>query len=179
METTRQDPGEIVELYGDMVYRICYVRLHGFCMTAVDDAFQEVFLRYMERAPRFQSAEHEKELRTDLLDIVGDNYLIVIQLDLPLKAFVLVRDLREIEYSPEIQRVIGIYVDVEERLAVVVEDLAVEFKILLLRAVGRVLHPQRMGIVYRLGRFRLLCIVSILLLRLRLLFALVVYFNRH
>ena len=60
METTRQDPGEIVELYGDMVYRICYVRLHGFCMTAVDDAFQEVFLRYMERAPRFQSAEHEK-----------------------------------------------------------------------------------------------------------------------
>ena len=60
METTRQDPGEIVALYGDMVYRICYVRLHGFCMTAVDDAFQEVFLRYMERAPRFQSAEHEK-----------------------------------------------------------------------------------------------------------------------
>ena len=60
METTRQDPGEIVELYGDMVYRICYVRLHGFCMTAVDDAFQEVFLRYMERAPRFQSVEHEK-----------------------------------------------------------------------------------------------------------------------
>ena len=60
METTRQDPGEIVELYGDMVYRICYVRLHGFCMTAVDDAFQEVFLRYMERAPQFQSAEHEK-----------------------------------------------------------------------------------------------------------------------
>ena len=60
METTRQDPGEIVEHYGNMVYRICYVRLHGFCMTAVDDAFQEVFLRYMERAPQFQSAEHEK-----------------------------------------------------------------------------------------------------------------------
>lgn len=60
MEATRRDPGEIVALYGDMVYRICYVRLHGFCMTAVDDAFQEVFLRYMELSPRFQSEEHEK-----------------------------------------------------------------------------------------------------------------------
>ncbi len=55
-----RDPASVVERYADMVYRICYVRLHGCQAGSVDDAFQETFLRYMETMPRFQSEEHEK-----------------------------------------------------------------------------------------------------------------------
>lgn len=56
----RRDPASVVERYADMVYRICYVRLHGCQAGSVDDAFQETFLRYMETMPHFQSEEHEK-----------------------------------------------------------------------------------------------------------------------
>lgn len=56
----RRDPAQVVEAYGDMVYRICYVRLHGQHSAEIDDAFQEVFLRYMEDAPQCRSPEHEK-----------------------------------------------------------------------------------------------------------------------
>lgn len=57
---TTRDPAAVVERYADMVYRICYVRLHGCQAGSVDDAFQETFLRYMEMRPHFQSEEHEK-----------------------------------------------------------------------------------------------------------------------
>ena len=60
MTDKARDPAELVERYGDMVYRICYVRLHGCQPGAGDDAFQETFLRYMETLARFQSPEHEK-----------------------------------------------------------------------------------------------------------------------
>ena len=39
-----RDPASVVERYADMVYRICYVRLHGCQAGSVDDAFQETWI---------------------------------------------------------------------------------------------------------------------------------------
>lgn len=49
---------KIIEKYADMVYRIALTR----CGTVenAEDVFQDVFMKYSERKPRFKSIEHEK-----------------------------------------------------------------------------------------------------------------------
>lgn len=49
---------EVIEKYSDMVYRIALTR----CGTIenAEDIFQEVFMRFSEKNPKFQSEEHEK-----------------------------------------------------------------------------------------------------------------------
>lgn len=49
---------KIIEKYSDMVYRIALTR----CGTIenAEDVFQEVFLRFSEKLPKFQNSEHEK-----------------------------------------------------------------------------------------------------------------------
>ena len=58
--------GDAVACYGDMVYRLAYARLQN--RHDADDIFQEVFLRYVRRAPVFESYEHGKAwfLRTTI-----------------------------------------------------------------------------------------------------------------
>ncbi len=41
----------VVERYGKLVWRICYVKLAPSDLSSVEDAFQDVFLTYMERPP--------------------------------------------------------------------------------------------------------------------------------
>lgn len=49
---------EIVERYGDMLFRMCMVML---CSEHdAQDAVQDTFCRYMEHAPAFRDEEHEK-----------------------------------------------------------------------------------------------------------------------
>ena len=49
---------EVVEKYSDMVYRIALTR----CGTIenAEDIFQEVFVKFSEKLPKFKSEEHEK-----------------------------------------------------------------------------------------------------------------------
>lgn len=47
-----------IELYSDMVKRICMVYLKNSADT--EDIFQDVFIKYVSRAPEFESTEHEK-----------------------------------------------------------------------------------------------------------------------
>lgn len=47
-----------LERYKDDVYRICYLYLRN--KAEVDDAFQDVFLKYMQTNKEFESDEHEK-----------------------------------------------------------------------------------------------------------------------
>ena len=61
------------------------------------------------------------------------------------------REAREVEDSLEVERVVGVQVDVEERLAVIVKYLAVELRVFLVGAFGRVLLPERVDVVDRLG----------------------------
>lgn len=57
---------DVVGRYGNMVYRLAYARVQN--RHDADDIFQEVFLRYIRRAPQFASQEHEKAwfLRTTI-----------------------------------------------------------------------------------------------------------------
>ncbi len=48
----------ILQTYGDMLYRTAYLLLGN--PHDVQDALQETLLRYLEKAPSFDSAEHEK-----------------------------------------------------------------------------------------------------------------------
>lgn len=49
---------EVIEKYANMVYRIALTRT-GTIENA-EDIFQEVFLKYSEKEPKFQNEEHEK-----------------------------------------------------------------------------------------------------------------------
>ena len=44
---------EAVEEYGDMLYRICLVMLKN--TADAEDAVQDTFIRYMQKAPAFSS----------------------------------------------------------------------------------------------------------------------------
>ncbi len=48
----------IVEKFGNMLFRICFVML-GNSFDA-EDAVQETFIKYIKKAPIFESEEHEK-----------------------------------------------------------------------------------------------------------------------
>lgn len=47
-----------VRTYADMVYRLAFSRTGH--KSDADDIFQEVFLRYIQKAPKFRSEEHRK-----------------------------------------------------------------------------------------------------------------------
>ncbi|MGN1298777.1 MAG: RNA polymerase sigma factor [Candidatus Scatovivens sp.] len=49
---------EIIEKYADIVYRIALTR----CRTIenAEDIFQEVFIKFSEKMPKFENEEHEK-----------------------------------------------------------------------------------------------------------------------
>ena len=47
-----------VEYYGSTLYRICLVSLGN--SADAEDAVQDTFLKYLQKAPAFESGEHEK-----------------------------------------------------------------------------------------------------------------------
>ncbi len=49
---------ELVEKYGVMLFRICYCILCH--RDDAEDALQDTFLKYLTKAPEFESEEHEK-----------------------------------------------------------------------------------------------------------------------
>lgn len=52
------DISSLVEKYGDMLYRISYLRLHN--AFDAEDAVQETFLRYIKNRPDIEDPEHLK-----------------------------------------------------------------------------------------------------------------------
>lgn len=48
----------VIDVYGNMLYRTAYILLGN--IHDVQDVLQEVMIRYMEKAPLFKDAEHEK-----------------------------------------------------------------------------------------------------------------------
>lgn len=49
---------DVIQTYGDLLYRTAYVLLGN--PHDVQDILQEVFIKYMEKAPSFRDREHEK-----------------------------------------------------------------------------------------------------------------------
>lgn len=48
----------VVELYSNMLYKICFVILKNKQDT--EDVLQETFIKYLTKSPEFRSMEHEK-----------------------------------------------------------------------------------------------------------------------
>ena len=48
----------VIAAYGDLLYRSAYVLLAN--PDDIQDVLQEVFLKYMDKAPAFQNEDHEK-----------------------------------------------------------------------------------------------------------------------
>ena len=99
--------------------------------------------------------EQHQEFRNDLFDVVGDEHLAGIQLDLAFDAAELLLDLREIQNTLELERIIHVQVNPEQRIFVLVEHLAVELLIILVRAILRRAGVERLGVVDGLRRFLL------------------------
>ena len=58
-ETLPQEKVErAIERYGDMLFRLCLVMLGN--AADAEDALQETYLRYLQKAPAFADEEHEK-----------------------------------------------------------------------------------------------------------------------
>lgn len=53
-----KDGVRVVELYGNILYRICILMLRN--NADAQDAVQETLLKYLTKAPEFASREHEK-----------------------------------------------------------------------------------------------------------------------
>ena len=48
----------IVRTYGNTLYRLCFVMLGN--ESDAEDAVQESFIKYLQKAPSFENTEHEK-----------------------------------------------------------------------------------------------------------------------
>ena len=53
-----EDVTSLVGKYGDMLYRLCFLRLHS--KFDAEDAVQETFLRYIKKTPDIEDGEHLK-----------------------------------------------------------------------------------------------------------------------
>jgi len=58
MKVKKEDIEKTVSLYGDMLLRICVVMLGS--LSDAEDVLQDTIIKYMEKAPSFNSPEHEK-----------------------------------------------------------------------------------------------------------------------
>ena len=54
----RDSPEAVIRRYSDMVYRLAFARTGN--RSDAEDLYQEVFLRYLTKAPAFTSEDHRK-----------------------------------------------------------------------------------------------------------------------
>ena len=91
--------------------------------------------------------EQHQEFRNDFLDVVRYKYLPGKQLDLSLMGTEIVLQLREIQDTLQVEGVIHIQVNPEQRIVKVRKYLVVEGLVLLVGAVRRLFQPQRCCII--------------------------------
>ena len=48
----------VIHAYGNALYRLCFVMLGN--QSDAEDAVQETFIRYLQKAPQFENSGHEK-----------------------------------------------------------------------------------------------------------------------
>ena len=48
----------VIRTYGNTLYRLCFVMLGS--ESDAEDAVQETFIRYLQKAPQFENPDHEK-----------------------------------------------------------------------------------------------------------------------
>lgn len=58
IQCTPAELEQVMNMYGKMVYRLAYSQTRS--VADAEDLYQEVFLRYFQKRPRFESEEHRK-----------------------------------------------------------------------------------------------------------------------
>lgn len=53
-----ENAARVLDSYGNAILRLAYTYMHS--MSDAEDILQETLIRYLTKAPRFESAEHEK-----------------------------------------------------------------------------------------------------------------------
>lgn len=48
----------LVQIYGNMLFRLCLITLGN--ASDAEDVVQETFIKYLQKAPKFENSEHEK-----------------------------------------------------------------------------------------------------------------------
>ena len=94
--------------------------------------------------------EQHQEFRNDFLNVICDEDLIVVELDGTFNGLILHVDPREIEDTLEVEGIVHVQMDPEERLLVIIENLAVEGFIFLFFTLVRMLGPQGMDLIHQL-----------------------------
>lgn len=57
-EGPADDAETLIASYGDMLFRLCLIMLKN--ESDAEDAVQETYIRYFQKAPEFESKEHQK-----------------------------------------------------------------------------------------------------------------------
>ena len=84
----------------------------------------------------------------DIVNLVGDEHLIAVELDLLAVDVHVVLDLWEVEYSRQMERIIDVEVYVEQRLVVLVRiELVIELGVVVFSQVGGFTHPCGIDVV--------------------------------
>lgn len=109
----------------------------------------QITARYVQRDIRRvdHAVEQRQEFRHDSLHRIGDEHLVRVKLDFVLLDLEVVADFREIEDTRQVERVVDVQVDVEQRLLGHRVEFAVELQVLFRSDVGRFLRPQRFDVV--------------------------------
>ncbi len=108
------DAERAVRAYGNSLYRLCSVMTGS--REDADDAVQECFLRYIEKAPDFNDWEHEKAW----LIRVASNICKDILRKRRHKSFVSLDEIRNLGTSEDNAQILGLLISLEEKYRIVI-----------------------------------------------------------
>ena len=94
--------------------------------------------------------EQCEEVRNDIVDGISHEHLVAVKLDLVSRYLHIVLDLREIEDTGKVERIVHIQVNMEKRLVRHRIQCTVELIVILLLKVRRLACPKRLYLVYLL-----------------------------
>lgn len=108
------DAERAVREYGNSLFRLCSVMTGN--REDADDAVQECFLRYIEKAPDFNDAEHEKAW----LLKVSANICKDILRQRKHGSFVSLDEIRNLGTSEDNAQILGLLVSLEEKYRIII-----------------------------------------------------------
>lgn len=108
------DAERAVKKYGNSLFRLCSVMTGN--RDDADDALQECFLRYIEKAPDFNDGEHEKAW----LIRVATNICKDILRHRKRSSFVSIDEIRNLGTSEDNAQILGMLVSLEEKYRIVI-----------------------------------------------------------
>ena len=108
------DARRVVKEYGNSLYRLCSVMTGN--REDADDAVQECFLKYVEKAPEFNDSEHEKAW----LIRVASNICKDILRKRKHQSFVSLDEIRNLSTSEDNAQILGMLVSLEEKYRIVI-----------------------------------------------------------